>query len=189
MFSQRKRFYQKKSFYGIIAAFLLAFGVWFNTGLSEDAENGAKEPAVNVGEQVPSDGTEQNDKPRQDSDHNYSYGSFANDDINGTNGGAGDEDDEDGEDAENRPQNEDADGDGVFSSVTGENQSGPYYLLKEDGGYIKLYAVDETGKPQLLRTTDITFSLLSETDQKLFEQGVIKQTKDELSDLLEDFES
>lgn len=69
------------------------------------------------------------------------------------------------------------------------NQSSEYYLVKESDGLIKVYQYDKDGKENLLRTTDICFSLLSEEDQELFLEGVVKKTEDELLELLQDFES
>lgn len=182
MFSQRKRFYQKKSFYGMLLVFLLAFGVWFNSGFDENSKSDGKDPAISVGEQVASAKSEKKDSSQENKGDEYSYGSFAAD---GDGSGFSDTFAEDSSDKYSSDEEGSQDG----SPLSGENQKGPYYLLKEDGGYIKLYSVDESGEMQLLRTTDIAFSLLSETDQKLFEQGIIKQTKDELIDLLENFES
>lgn len=194
MFSQRKRFYQKKSFYGTLFVCLLAFGIWFNADPGGGGEENGTEPAVSVGEQVKSGGTEHGGSTRSGA---------AGGSVSGPNSGhagaeqrpagqnSGGFDDEDGgrysygSFAGDADEFENGDGAGNGGSVP----AGTYYLLQEDGGYIKLYIVDETGEQQLVRTTDISFSLLSETDQTLFEQGVVKETEDELSDFLENFES
>lgn len=70
-----------------------------------------------------------------------------------------------------------------------ENQSSEYYLVKESDGIVKVYQYDKNGKENLLRTTDILFSLLSEEDQNLFSEGVVVKTENELLELLQDFES
>ncbi|MHC1722290.1 MAG: hypothetical protein AB9836_03680 [Aminipila sp.] len=70
-----------------------------------------------------------------------------------------------------------------------ENQSSEYYLVKESDGVIKVYQYDKNGEENLLRTTDILFSLLSEEDQKLFSEGVVVKNENELLELLQDFES
>lgn len=70
-----------------------------------------------------------------------------------------------------------------------ENQSSEYYLVKESDGVIKIYQYDKNGVENLLRTTDILFSLLSEEDQKLFSEGVVVKSENELLELLQDFES
>lgn len=230
MFSQRKRFYQRKSFYGIVLAFLLAFGFWINSDPGSEGGGGVKEPVVNTGEQVPSTGSQgktsdkDNNQGIVDSANNpnsgynngsggYNNGSYGD----GANGGYGNTDgygsnngygsdyytgnndpsgqyggdlygDEDG--YPNEPDaNTNADVNGGSDALGQSDLTAPYYLLKEDGGYIKLYTVTESGKKQLIRTTEISFSLLSESDQELFKKGIAKQTKDELSDLLQDFES
>nr|WP_315019684.1 hypothetical protein [uncultured Aminipila sp.] len=70
-----------------------------------------------------------------------------------------------------------------------ENQSSEYYLVKESDGVIKIYQYDKNGVENLLRTTDILFSLLSEEDQKLFSEGVVVKSENQLLELLQDFES
>ncbi|QIB69393.1 hypothetical protein Ami103574_08660 [Aminipila butyrica] len=70
-----------------------------------------------------------------------------------------------------------------------ENQASEYYLVKEADGVIKVYQYDDSGQEQLLRTTDILFSLLGKEDQNLFSEGVVVHSEDELLELLQDFES
>lgn len=70
-----------------------------------------------------------------------------------------------------------------------ENQSSEYYLVKESDGLIKVYKYDKEGEEELLRTTDILYSLLSEDDQQLFSKGYKLETEEELLELLQDFES
>ena len=64
-----------------------------------------------------------------------------------------------------------------------------YYLLKEAEGQIELYYYDENGKEKFIRMTDIPFSLISNSDQELFRQGVVVKSESELDSILQDFES
>lgn len=185
MFSQRKKFYERKSFYGIILALLLAFGFWINQTPAETQGEGQLEgQAISTGEQIPTD----NKKTGDDSDGNQDTSSVRNG-MSGYNPTDGDTPENGGDDYSEEDSSDtwsDGEGDSV---VNGEDMQGPYYLVKEDQGFIKIFTVDDSGDCRLVRTTDISFSLLSESDQKLFRKGVIRQTQDELSDLLQDFES
>ena len=70
-----------------------------------------------------------------------------------------------------------------------ESANDGYYLVKEVDGIIKVFYYDEQGKETLVRETDIAFSLLSTSDQSLFQKGIIKHSTEELDELLQDFES
>lgn len=73
---------------------------------------------------------------------------------------------------------------------TGETQRHDgYYLIREVDGTILIFYYDKEGKESFLGETNIAFSLLSLSDQKLFEEGIVKNTKEELNELLQDFES
>ncbi|MBE6032987.1 MAG: hypothetical protein E7224_07340 [Clostridiales bacterium] len=84
------------------------------------------------------------------------------------------------------------------SSTSEENTAGDpedpesqlkYYLIKEVNGVIQVYCVDRAGKETLYWNTEIPFSLLSETDQKLFSDGLEIQSQAGLEELLQDFSS
>lgn len=65
----------------------------------------------------------------------------------------------------------------------------PCYLVQEQDGLVKVFYFNSNGESHLVRTTAISFSLLSEGDQILFEKGIVKKTEDDLIELLQDFES
>ncbi len=65
----------------------------------------------------------------------------------------------------------------------------PYYLVKEDAGIISIYYCNEEGEQSLLSKTDIAFDLLGESDQALFTKGIVKTSKEDLEELLQDFGS
>ena len=52
-----------------------------------------------------------------------------------------------------------------------------------------IYYYDENGKEKFIRMTDIPFSLISNSDQELFRQGVVVKSESELDSILQDFES
>ena len=64
-----------------------------------------------------------------------------------------------------------------------------YYLIKEVNGVIQVYCVNRDGAETLFWNTEIPFSLLSETDQKLFSQGLEISSQADLEELLQDFSS
>ncbi|NLY71504.1 MAG: hypothetical protein GX076_07500 [Clostridiales bacterium] len=65
----------------------------------------------------------------------------------------------------------------------------PYYLIKEENRVISIYYIDENGEKTFVRNTDINYDLLSNTDQSLFSNGIIKKSVEELEELLQDFGS
>ena len=161
MFSQRKSFFKGKLFYVVLFA-LFAFGLWLN--------------------QAPIDHDNRDDV---NTDSNYS--ASTNGALN--QGGSG---------SDNIMDN--IIGSGNTAAQGGIENSGPvfvpvepentgYYLVKEIDGIIKIFFYDDDGTESLIRETDIAFSLLSTTDQSLFQKGVIKHTPEELDELLQDFES
>ena len=64
-----------------------------------------------------------------------------------------------------------------------------YYLIKEVNGEIQVYCVNRDGTESLFWNTEIPFSLLSETDQKLFSKGLEISSQADLEELLQDFSS
>ena len=83
---------------------------------------------------------------------------------------------------------------------TGENQAEKeennmnqseqsYYLVKRAGEQIVVYFCDSNGNMVQLETTDILYEMLGPEDQKLFDQGIQAASQEELSVLLQDFES
>ena len=64
-----------------------------------------------------------------------------------------------------------------------------YYLVRRDGGLIKVYFVDEDGTEIELETTEIVYDVLGPEDQKLFDEGFRVDTQEQLAVLLQDFES
>lgn len=63
------------------------------------------------------------------------------------------------------------------------------YLIKEVDGVVKVFICDDTGKKELYLITSIPFDLLSESDQKLFTEGVKLDTEEDLGKFLESFDS
>ncbi len=62
------------------------------------------------------------------------------------------------------------------------------YYIKEVDGVVKVFACQGEEK-KLYLITSIPFELLSQTDQKMFSKGVTRNTKEELDEFLENFDS
>lgn len=72
---------------------------------------------------------------------------------------------------------------------TGTEKQYESYLVKEVNGVVKVFLCDDTGSKELYLITSIPYELLSETDQKMFSEGVYIETKDDLGEFLENFDS
>lgn len=161
MFSQRKSFFKGKLFYVVLFA-LFAFGLWLN--------------------QAPID---QDNPDDINTDSNYS---------DSTNGALNQGDSGSDNIMDNIIGSRNTATQGGIENTDpvlgpGEPENTGYYLVKEIDGIIKIFYYDNDGTESLIRETDIAFSLLSITDQSLFQKGVIKHTPEELDELLQDFES
>lgn len=75
------------------------------------------------------------------------------------------------------------------SSETDTNKARETYLIKEVNGVVKVFLCDEKNHKELYLITSIPFELLSESDQKLFKDGVSIESEDELGRFLENFDS
>lgn len=73
------------------------------------------------------------------------------------------------------------------SDGSGEEEQETYYI-KEVDGVVKVFSCQGEEK-SLYLITSIPFDLLSETDQKMFSKGIVKETKAELDEFLENFDS
>ena len=62
------------------------------------------------------------------------------------------------------------------------------YFIKEVDGVVKVFECQGEEK-SLYLITSIPFDLLSETDQKMFSKGITKETREELDEFLENFDS
>ena len=64
-----------------------------------------------------------------------------------------------------------------------------YYVVKRDGDRISVFFSDENGREIELESTDIIYELLTPEDQKKFDEGIKAESQEQLSSLLQDFES
>lgn len=69
-----------------------------------------------------------------------------------------------------------------------EGQCGEHYMLRDVNGKINIYKLDEIGNEELLDETDIATEYLTEMDMINMENGLIVYGKENLNQLLEDFE-
>lgn len=155
MFSQRKKFYEKKSFYALLAFCILAFGIWMNgvpinNLISKEATQGK---LVNDYESKGDNNQGVNQQEYYDNEKSF------------------------------EPTTVEENG------VSMSESDYPCYFIQEQGGVVKVFYYNTSGQSQLVRTTAISYSLLSEGDQILFQKGIVKKTEDDLKELLQDFES
>ncbi|WP_129597556.1 hypothetical protein [Anaerophilus nitritogenes] len=64
-----------------------------------------------------------------------------------------------------------------------------YYIVKEYNGYIGVYQVNESGENILLEQTEIPMSSLSNMDLQYMKEGIVKKSKEEINQILEDYSS
>jgi len=159
MFTRKKSFYQRKTFYVIIAV-VLAFGYWINQMPDKQGPGNNVDTNVNYPVEDKADKTDnmKTTTPAIGIEGSNVYGAEISD---------SDEND----------------------TIEGEEKPSEYYLVKEIDGIIKVFHYDAQGNERLLQNTDISFSLLSESDQQMFSKGVILSVEEELTNLLQDFES
>lgn len=162
MFSQKKSFLKEKMFFLLIVG-LLVGGYWMNKG-GESASKQEVQPGVELSTQrettIPSHQADKQQPAELPPGKPEEKGqSVPPDSLNDT------------------------------SSALAPSTEKPYYLVRNDDGIIKIYYCEDEKSDQFIRATDINYSLLRESDQNMFDKGVIRKTKDGLSELLQDFES
>ena len=64
-----------------------------------------------------------------------------------------------------------------------------YYVVRRNGDIISVFFSDEKGQEIELETTGIVYELLTPEDQKRFDEGIKAESQEQLSSLLQDFES
>lgn len=69
-----------------------------------------------------------------------------------------------------------------------DGQCGEHYMLRDVEGKINIYKLDENGNETLINETDIATEYLTKTDMIDMENGLIVYGKENLNQLLEDFE-
>lgn len=63
-----------------------------------------------------------------------------------------------------------------------------HYIIRDNNGYLAIYAIDSFGKETLKETTEIVTSYLPETDKEKLKEGIQAIGKEELNARLEDYE-
>ncbi|MBR3162684.1 MAG: type II secretion system protein [Clostridia bacterium] len=69
-----------------------------------------------------------------------------------------------------------------------EGMCGEHYMLRDVEGKINIYKLDDDGNEELINETDIATEYLTQTDMIDIENGLIVYGKENLNQLLEDFE-
>lgn len=101
-------------------------------------------------------------------------------DVSDNNVSGSNEEDEPDEQRENEDTHD--------KSVVGEKHD-TYYVVKRNGDKISVFFSDENGEEIELETTDIIYELLTPEDQKNFDEGIKAESQEQLSSILQDFES
>ena len=174
MFSRKKRFWEKKGFYaGIATAALAAYSLSLLLAPPEEdivdiQETNDTTQSVVKSEKVCNNEKIKNKLNQKDDTYVYDY---------------------DYEDSEYISRYDEDEFDDYEENTNAENTNEEYYLVIEENGLIKIYECDLDGGKKLVRTTDISYSLLYEDDQLMFSEGIMVETEDELMEILQDFES
>ena len=74
------------------------------------------------------------------------------------------------------------------SEETEETQQ-TYFLIREIEGVVKVFYCNGNGEESLYQITTIPFALLSKEDQQMLAEGVQVNSKNELADFLQNFDS
>lgn len=178
MFSRKKRFWEKKGFYaGIATAALAAYSLSLLISVPEEEivdvqeSNGVTQSVVK-NEKVREYDKKQNKSTRESNEDYYEV--YDRNDDNSQYLSKYDEEFDSGEAQESKNH---------------RTYREEYYLVVEENGLIKIYQCDLDGGKNLVRTTDISYSLLYDDDQQMFSDGIMVDTEDELMEILQDFES
>lgn len=69
-----------------------------------------------------------------------------------------------------------------------ESTCGQHYILRDDNGKITIYLINEEEQEEIYEKTEISVDYLTETDKIEIKNGIKVNGKEELNQLLEDFE-
>ena len=78
--------------------------------------------------------------------------------------------------------------DDIIQTNIQEGEVETVYLVKDNNGYITIYATDENGDMRLKETTQIVVRYLPNLDKEKLKDGIFVKGKEELNKLLEDYE-
>lgn len=169
MFSQQKKFYQKKMFYAVLAVCVFSFGLWMNHSVKlEDSRIAMKNEAT--------DSQQVKQSTEYEKDKAVKIDNLV-------------DDSEREQDKQDQRKKDAAAAQNADSSVPEMTAEPPYYFIQAQDGLVKIFHYDEDGQGKLMRTTSISFSLLSDIDQQLLEDGIVRHTEEEMQEFLQDYES
>lgn len=69
-----------------------------------------------------------------------------------------------------------------------DSECGEHYIIKDDNGKVTIYRILENSTEELVEQTDISTDYLTETDKINMQNGIRANGKQELNQLIEDFE-
>ena len=69
-----------------------------------------------------------------------------------------------------------------------ESSCGQHYILRNDNGKITIYLINENDEEEIYEQTEISIEYLTQRDKEQIEQGIRVNGKEELYQIIEDFE-
>ncbi len=165
MFTRQRRNYRIFVYVALIAALciLVAALMWPKDSAPAAGEEVKAESEDEAGGQANKDENNENGQSRPDSKADENYGG----NIKDRDDKAAAEDDK---------------------PVVSERKDA-YYVVRRNGDIISVFFSDEKGQEIELETTGIVYELLTPEDQKRFDEGIKAESQEQLSSLLQDFES
>lgn len=76
----------------------------------------------------------------------------------------------------------------IEQAVSEDEIKSEHYVLKAVNKYIKVYSIGKDEKEELYLSTDISTEYLPETDKISLREGIHVYSKEELNEILQDFE-
>lgn len=76
----------------------------------------------------------------------------------------------------------------IEQAVSESKGNKEHYVLREVSEYIKVYSIDDDEKEELYLSTNISTEYLPETDKLSLKEGIHVYSKEELNEILQDFE-
>lgn len=69
-----------------------------------------------------------------------------------------------------------------------DSSCGQHYILRNDNGKITIYLINENNEEEVFERTEISIDYLTESDKAQIENGIMVNGKEELYQIIEDFE-
>lgn len=76
----------------------------------------------------------------------------------------------------------------IVLTRTIDSECGEHYIIRDDNGKVAIYRILENGEEELVEKTEISTDYLTQTDKDNMKNGIRANGKQELNQLIEDFE-